>query len=259
MAVFSAVARWDFCGKPDSRVNPPGRTAPPCRRSRSPSASSARTSRRTVTSEVWTTRASSRSDTAPLARTISRINWRRSAANTKLTVTPTTVCFQQFAPNSRSCSHSDAPSGIGPTSPRAMPRRTVRQLAVTSAGSRPVRPVPASPRPSFARVQLPGHLGDRARQRRVDGEGVGDLLDRQVVVDGDRDRVDQLAGPRRDDHAADHDAGARAAEDLDEAVPDALHLRARVAQQRQLHHPGVDLARCRRRPGCSRRWRSPGR
>ena len=48
--------------------------APPCRRSRSPSASSARTSRRTVTSEVWTTRASSRSDTAPFARTISRIN-----------------------------------------------------------------------------------------------------------------------------------------------------------------------------------------
>lgn len=31
MAVFSAVARWDFCGKPDSRVNPPGSTAPPCR------------------------------------------------------------------------------------------------------------------------------------------------------------------------------------------------------------------------------------
>ncbi len=29
MAVFSAVARWDFCGKPDSRVNPPGSTAPP--------------------------------------------------------------------------------------------------------------------------------------------------------------------------------------------------------------------------------------
>ncbi len=33
------------------------------------------------------------------------------------------------------------------------------------------------------------------------------------------------------------------AEDLHEAVTDALHLRARVAQQRQLDDPGVDLAR----------------
>lgn len=29
MAVFSAVARWDFCGMPESRVKPPGSTAPP--------------------------------------------------------------------------------------------------------------------------------------------------------------------------------------------------------------------------------------
>ena len=45
---------------------------------------------------------------------------------------------------------------------------------------------------------------------------------------------DQLAGPRRDHDAAEHGAGAAAGEQLDEAVPEALHLGPRVGGQRQL-------------------------
>ena len=45
-----------------------------------------------------------------------------------------------------------------------------------------------------------------------------------------------------DHHAADDDAGAGPAEQLHEAVVDALHLRARVAGQRQLDALGLDLA-----------------
>src|SRR6185437_2228275 len=61
-------------------------------------------------------------------------------------------------------------------------------------------------------------------------------------LDRDRQRQDQLAGPGGDDHAAQHHAGARAGEDLDEAVADAAHLGPRVGGERQLHHPGGDLA-----------------
>ena len=46
-----------------------------------------------------------------------------------------------------------------------------------------------------------------------------------------------------DDDAADDDAGAGAAEQLHEAVADALHLRARVAGERERDGLGEDLAR----------------
>ncbi len=55
--------------------------------------------------------------------------------------------------------------------------------------------------------------------------------------------MDQFTRARGHDTAAHDDAGARPAEDLDEAVPDALHLGARVAQERQLDDAGLDLAR----------------
>ena len=54
--------------------------------------------------------------------------------------------------------------------------------------------------------------------------------------------MDQLAGTRADDHAADHDAGAGAAEQLHEAVVDSLHLGAGVARERQRDRLGVDLS-----------------
>ena len=44
--------------------------------------------------------------------------------------------------------------------------------------------------------QLPAGLGDRAGQRRVDREGVGQLVDGELVLHGQRDRQDQLAGAR---------------------------------------------------------------
>ena len=65
-----------------------------------------------------------------------------------------------------------------------------------------------------------------------------DLVDRQVLLDRDLQRQDQLAGPGGDDHAAEHHAGAGTGEDLDETVPDAAHLRSRVGGERQLDHAG---------------------
>ena len=51
--------------------------------------------------------------------------------------------------------------------------------------------------------------------------------------------IDQLGRLRRDDDAAEHRAVALAAEELDEAVGDALHLGARVARERQ--HDRLDV------------------
>ena len=64
-------------------------------------------------------------------------------------------------------------------------------------------------------------------QRRVDRERVRQVLDGEAVLHRHRDRQDQLARPRRDDHPADDHAGRRAAEQLHEAVAQALHLGAR--------------------------------
>ena len=72
-----------------------------------------------------------------------------------------------------------------------------------------------------------------------------------VVLHGDRDRQDQLAGHRRDHDPADHHAGRRAAEQLHEAAPQPLHLRPCVSGQRQHDRPGRDLA------GVDRRWLIP--
>ena len=92
-------------------------------------------------------------------------------------------------------------------------------------------------------MQPAGGLGDRAAHRRVDRERLGQLVGGQRLRDRDRDRVDQLGGARADHHAADDDAGAGPAEQLHEAVVDALHLGAGVARQRQHHDLGLDLAR----------------
>src|SRR5262249_32744817 len=92
-----------------------------------------------------------------------------------------------------------------------------------------------------------GGFGDAAGQRRVDRERVGELIHRQVLLDRERDRQDQLTGPRGDHHAAEHQAGAGAGEDLDEAVAKPAHLGARVGGQRLLHHAGGNLAAVHRR------------
>ena len=49
-----------------------------------------------------------------------------------------------------------------------------------------------------------GGFGDAAGQRRVDRERVGELVHRQVLLNRERDRQDQLTGPRGDHHAAEH-------------------------------------------------------
>ena len=66
-----------------------------------------------------------------------------------------------------------------------------------------------------------------------------------VLLHRQRHGQDQLAGPRRDHHAAEHDPGAAAGEQLDEAVPEALHLGPRVGGQRQLDDQRVRRARTR--------------
>src|SRR3712207_4453564 len=55
-------------------------------------------------------------------------------------------------------------------------------------------------------VQPPGRLGDRAAHRGVHGERLGELVRRQRLGHRHRHRVDELAGPRRDDDPAHDDA-----------------------------------------------------
>ena len=89
--------------------------------------------------------------------------------------------------------------------------------------------------------QAAARLGDRARERRVDRERVGEVVHRQVVLHGHGQRQDQLAGHRRHDHPADDDARRRPAEHLDEALAQAGHLRPRVRAQRHDDLAGVEL------------------
>src|SRR5262245_27017821 len=67
--------------------------------------------------------------------------------------------------------------------------------------------------------QLPAGLRDGAGERWVDGDGVGQLVDRQMILHRKGYRQDQLARPGGDDHPADDEARGRATEQLDESVP----------------------------------------
>ena len=53
-------------------------------------------------------------------------------------------------------------------------------------------------------------LGDGARQGRVYGEGIGQLIYGELVGHGHSDGQDELGGGGGDDHAADHHARRRA-------------------------------------------------
>src|SRR6478609_6076163 len=126
-----------------------------------------------------------------------------------------------------------APSGTSTGSSAiagaAVATTAVRTVTVAAAS----RPSMGPPEKLASDVVQPASgLRDRAAHRRVHGKRLGKLVGRQRLRDRDRHRVDELAGPRSDDHAADDDAGAGAAQQLHEAVTDALHLGARVARQR---------------------------
>ncbi len=94
--------------------------------------------------------------------------------------------------------------------------------------------------------QLAGGFGERAGQRRVDREGVGELVDGQRVLHRHRDRKDQLAGPRRDDDPAEPGADPATGEELDEPVAQPAHLGPGVRGEGQRddvgrHPPELDL------------------
>src|SRR4051794_6860910 len=91
-------------------------------------------------------------------------------------------------------------------------------------------------------VHRAGGVGDRAGERRVDGEDARDLVDRETALDGDRDGVDELGSAGSDDDAADDAAAPLAGDELDEAVLDPHHLRARVRGERELVHDALDEA-----------------
>lgn len=95
--------------------------------------------------------------------------------------------FQHYAPNNPSSARRRPPSGMDSPEVDQSVREVPRFFRFTPA-SRLARGLPG--------VQLPRHLGDRPRQRRVHGESVCDLFHRQIVVDRDRDGMDQLAGTR---------------------------------------------------------------
>src|SRR5690606_32302666 len=85
-------------------------------------------------------------------------------------------------------------------------------------------------------------LGDGAGERGVDRVDVGELVGGDALGDGDGEREDELAGARGDHDTADDGTGVPVGDDLDEALPDAEHLRPRVAGERQLGDDGVDHA-----------------
>jgi hypothetical protein len=80
--------------------------------------------------------------------------------------------------------------------------------------------------------QLACRLGEAAGQRRVDGERVGEVVDAEAPLDRQRNAQNQLAGPRRHDDAAEHGSAATPGDDLDEAIPEGLHLRPGIGRQR---------------------------
>src|SRR6478735_10701818 len=80
------------------------------------------------------------------------------------------------------------------------------RTAATAAGTARRR-IMSSPESWWSDVVEPASsLRDRATHRWVHGKGLGKLVGGQRLRDRDRDRVDQLAGARSDDDAADHDA-----------------------------------------------------
>src|SRR5262249_40215838 len=62
------------------------------------------------------------------------------------------------------------------------------------------------------RHQPPARLGDRPRQRRVNGEGLRQVLDVIAVLHRQRDRQDQLPGDPSHHHTPDDHTGGRPAE-----------------------------------------------
>ena len=60
-------------------------------------------------------------------------------------------------------------------------------------------------------VHRAGGIRDAAGEGRVDGEGAGELVDGEPVLDRERDGQDELGCARRDDHATDHGARPRPA------------------------------------------------
>ena len=88
---------------------------------------------------------------------------------------------------------ADGWTTVAPTDARRLRHRVAELLAARRRWSVQV----------IVAHQLAGGLGDRAGQRRVDRERVGEVLDVQLVLHGQRDRQDQLARFRSDDHTAD--------------------------------------------------------
>src|SRR4029079_9936669 len=99
-----------------------------------------------------------------------------------------------------------------------------------AAARTPASPPPPAPSPARAgsapsattrgtsssvpQVEPAGGFGYRAGDRRVDGEGLGYLVDGETGGHGERDRVDEFAGSGRYDDAADDDAGVRETEEF---------------------------------------------
>jgi hypothetical protein len=76
--------------------------------------------------------------------------------------------------------------------------------------------------------QLACCLGEAAGQRGVDRESVREVIDAQAPLDRQRDTQNQLAGPRCDDDATEDGPAAAPGDQLDEPIPEGLHLRPGV-------------------------------
>src|SRR5690606_5828725 len=91
--------------------------------------------------------------------------------------------------------------------------------------------------------ELTTGLGDRTGQRRVHRERQRQVVHGELVLHGQRDRQDQLAGVGCHHDTTHHDPRGRPAEQLHEAVVHTLHLGARVRGQRKHDGTSGDLTR----------------
>src|SRR5690625_3947936 len=82
-------------------------------------------------------------------------------------------------------------------------------------------------------------FGYRARYRRIYGERVGHLVDRQRRRHRKRNDVYEFACPRRYHDTTDDVADAAAREQLDEAIVNSLHFGARIGRERQYRRIGL--------------------
>src|SRR5437867_3265159 len=133
---------------------------------------------------------------------------------------------QRIVRNTRRPSRTGTPRGTITVRTADISVATMTAAPATTARTRSaITPSPAH--------QLTRGLLDAAAERRIDGERLCELIDREARVDRERKRQDQVRGVRRDNRSSDDDVRRAERDDLHETVLQPDHLRARVRRERK--------------------------